>query len=99
MWLTTFYASDLLKKWLTTCQTVIVTESVKDPDRHENPGVLGRPTRELRDEAQAVLKANGWDMSSFIVACLVLLTRNPDAMLARLREFRPASKRGRPRKS
>jgi hypothetical protein len=97
-WLTTFYVIDLRSKWLATWQTVIVPEGVKDPDRHENPGVLARPSKQLRDQARGILKANGWTMNDFLVACLVLLTRNPTAMLDRLKEFRPPAKKGRPRK-
>ena len=85
--------------WLATWQTVIVTEGVKDPDRHENPGVLARPNKQLRDQARDILDARGWTMNEFLIACLVLLTKNPKAMLGRLDEFKPPYKRGRPRKS
>lgn len=76
-----------------------MAEGVKDPDRHENPGVLARPDRKLRDQARAILEANDWTMNDFLIACLVQLTRNPGAMLNRLAEFRPPRKRGRPRRS
>jgi hypothetical protein len=90
---------DLHLKWLATCQTVIVTEGVKDPDRHENPGVLARPDRRLRDRAKEILDANGWTMNDFLIACLILLTKNPSAMLARLADFKPPRKVGRPPKN
>jgi hypothetical protein len=77
---------------------VKVAERVRDPDRHENPGVLARPDLKLRDQAKAVLDANGWTMNDFLIACLVLLTKNPGAMLNRLAEFRPPRKVGRPKK-
>lgn len=76
-----------------------MTGPLKDPDRHENPGVLARPSKPLRDQARVLLKAKDWTMNEFLVACLVLLTRNPKAMLERLDEFRPPRKKGRPRKS
>ena len=85
--------------WLATWQTVIVTEGVKDPDRHKNPGVLGRPTPELREQAQTVLEGHGWTMNGFLVACLALLVRDPQALLAQLEPFRPPYKRGRPPKA
>lgn len=75
-----------------------MTPAAKDPDRHENPGVLARPGKDLRDQAKHVLEARGWTMNDFLVASLVLLTKNPDAMLKRLAEFRPPRKFGRPKK-
>ncbi|MER7166805.1 hypothetical protein ABT336_12175 [Micromonospora sp. NPDC000207] len=76
-----------------------MARELKNPDRHENPGVLARPTTELRDEAKQVLASNGWTMNDFLVACLVLLTRNPGPMLERLKEFKPVPKKpGRPPK-
>lgn len=89
----------LRRKWLATWQTVIVPEGVKDPDRHENPGVLGRPARELRERAQEVLAAYGWSMNDFLVACLGLLTKRPKTFLRELEPFKPPRKRGRPRKA
>lgn len=86
------------RKWLATWQTVIVTEGVKDPDRHKNPGVLGRPTPELREQAQAALEVHGWSMNDFLVACLGLLAKDPRAILALLEPFKPPRKRGRPPK-
>ena len=71
----------------------------RDPDRHANPGVLARPAPETAEAAREELKRAGWTMNDFLVACLVLLTRNPAAMLTRLDEFRPAQRRGRPRKA
>jgi len=70
----------------------------KNPDRHENPGVLARPTPDIRDTAKRELSARGWTMNDFLVACLVLLSKNPQAMLDRLQEFRPPAKKGRPPK-
>lgn len=85
--------------WLATWHTDRVTDGLKDPDRHENPGVLARPSPELRDEVRELLKRKGWTMNHFLIACLVLLTKNPDAMLERLNEFRPPPPRkGRPKK-
>lgn len=75
-----------------------MADGLKNPDRHRDPGVLARPSAELREEAKKVLAAEGWSMNDFLVACLVLLTRNPKAMLARLAEFRPTPRRGRPKK-
>ena len=72
----------------------------KNPDRHATrSGVLGRPDPELRDKAQDILAAHGWTMNDFLVACLVLLTKNPDPMLKRLAGLRPEPKKpGRPKK-
>lgn len=84
--------------WLATWHTDRVTDGLKDPDRHENPGVLARPSPQLRDEAREILKRESWTMNQFLVACLVLLTKNPRAMLARLEEFKPALRNGRPRR-
>lgn len=75
-----------------------MTEGTKDPDRHENPGVLARPAKRLRDSARVILEAHGWTMNDFLVACLVLMTKNPAAMLNRLEDFRPPPKKGRPKK-
>ena len=69
-----------------------------NPDRHRDAAILVRPTVQLRDQARAILEANGWTMNDFLIACLVLLTKNPSAMLNRLKEFRPPEKKGRPRK-
>lgn len=72
---------------------------LKDPDRHEKPGVLARPDEQLRDDTRAILKAADWTMNDFLVACLVLLTKERGALLKQLEEHRPPRKRGRPRKS
>lgn len=76
-----------------------MASDLKDPDRHTNPGVLARPDPELRDAAKQVLGERGWTMNDFLVACLVLLTKNPKAILDRLDEFKPPPKPpGRPSK-
>ncbi len=77
---------------------MIVADKAKDPDRHGNPGVLARPDTKLRDQAREILDARGWTMNEFLIACLVLLTENPDAMLKRLTQFKPERKNGRPKK-
>ncbi|MFE0530453.1 hypothetical protein ACFW0V_22945 [Micromonospora parva] len=46
----------------------------------------------------AQLAGRGWTMNDFLVACLVLLSKNPQALLHRLQEFRPPKKSGRPPK-
>lgn len=76
-----------------------MARELKNPDRHDKPGVLARPTPEIRDAAKQVLADNDWTMNDFLVACMVLLTRNPGAMLDRLKEFRPPQRKpGRPPK-
>lgn len=73
-------------------------ERLKNPDRHKTrSGVLGRPDPELRQKSAEMLEARDWTMNEFIVAALDLFTRNPDAMLKRLGEFKPARRNGRPR--
>jgi hypothetical protein len=76
-----------------------MAEQSRNPDRHDTrSGVLGRPDPALRVQASRILAENGWTMNHFLIACLVLLTRNPAPFLARLSEFRPPAKKGRPRK-
>lgn len=68
-------------------------------DRHERDKTTFRPPPEVKADAQKVLNEHGdWTMNDFLVACLVLLAKNPKAMLDRLAEFRPPPKRGRPPK-
>ncbi|MFI1194168.1 hypothetical protein ACH4T9_13035 [Micromonospora sp. NPDC020750] len=70
------------------------------PDRHQRDKTTFRPPDEVKTEAQRVLAGrDDWTLNDFLVACMVLLTRNPDAMLDRLKDFRPPPKKGRPRKS
>ncbi|MFJ8690205.1 hypothetical protein [Micromonospora wenchangensis] len=67
------------------------------PDRHQRDKTTFRPPPEVKTEAQNVLANRpDWSMNDFLVACLVLLTKDPDAMLDRLKEFRPPPKKGRP---
>lgn len=77
-----------------------MARALKNPDRHDKPGVLARPTPEIRDAAKNALaeQPGEWTMNDFLVACMVLLTKNPKAMLERLAEFRPPPKKGRPPK-
>lgn len=71
---------------------------LKNPDRHRDPGVLARPSPELRDQAKEVLDSAGWTMNDFLIACLSALTRNPAEMLRSLSRYRLEAKpRGRPR--
>jgi hypothetical protein len=75
-------------------------EGLKNPDRHTHSGVLGRPEPDTTKQARQILAEHGWTMNDFIVAAVVLLTKNPAPFLARLAEFRPAAKPpGRPKKS
>lgn len=67
------------------------------PDRHERDKTTFRPPPEVKAAAQEVLNdRDDWTMNDFLVACLVLLAKNPQAMLDRLAEFRPPPKKGRP---
>ncbi len=68
------------------------------PDRHQRDKTTFRPPDEVKTDAQRVLAGRDWTLNDFLVACMVLLAKNPDAMLDRLKEFRPAPKKGRPRK-
>lgn len=71
----------------------------KPTDRHRNPPLsAARPDRDLQERARATLKAHDWSLTEFVSACMELVNRNPDAMLARLTEFKPARVRGRPRR-
>lgn len=63
------------------------------------PGIIAELDPRTRVRVAALLHEAGWSACDFLVACMVLLTRNPDAMLDRLKEFRPPPKKGRPRKS
>jgi hypothetical protein len=76
-----------------------VSDRLKNPDRHREPGVLARPSPELRDEAKQLLADAGWTMNEFLIAALVLLTKNTKPFLGHLDEFRPERRKGRPRKS
>lgn len=69
-------------------------------DRHQHDKTTFRPPPEVKTEAQnALAKHPGeWTMNDFLVACLVLLAKDPGPMLERLAEFRPPPKKGRPRK-
>lgn len=71
----------------------------RNPDRHENPGVLARPAKTLKEQAKRVLAEQGWTMNEFLIACLAALVRNPQGMLRRLGAHRPPRRRGRPRRS
>lgn len=81
--------------WLATCHTDLVTQPT-NPDRHRKPGVLTRVDADRRDAAREVLEARGWTMSDFLAACIELVIANPDAMLNRLKQFRPEVRIGRP---
>lgn len=72
-------------------------DQLKNPDRHKTrSGVLGRPDPELRQKSAEMLEARDWTMNEFIVAALEVFTRNPDAMLKRLGQFKPERRKGRP---
>jgi len=71
-------------------------ESATNPDRHRNRPIMARPDPQLREHAQRLLAEHGWTTSDFMIAALMLLTRNPEAMLRRLADFRPPARRGRP---
>ncbi|BCJ65104.1 hypothetical protein [Polymorphospora rubra] len=43
-----------------------------------------------------ILAEHGWTARDFLIASLTLLTKNPAAMLDRLAQFRPPSKKGCP---
>jgi hypothetical protein len=66
--------------------------------RHLQGKLTFRPTTEIRDAAQLELTRADWTMHDFLSACMVLLAKNPEAMLMRLADFRPPRKRGRPPK-
>lgn len=70
------------------------------PDRHQRDKTTFRPPPEVKEAAQKALSDSpgDWTMNDFLVACLVLLAKNPKAMLDRLAEVRPQPKRGRPPK-
>lgn len=68
----------------------------KNPDRHRLPGVLARPDPETREAIRQALEARGWSLNEFLIACMKLGAANPDAMLQRLRQFRPDIRNGRP---
>ena len=69
-----------------------------NPDRHKTrTGVFARLTPELRGSAQSILEANGWTMNDFLLACLMLLARNPQPFLARLDQVLPGRSRSRPK--
>jgi hypothetical protein len=71
----------------------------RNPDRHRDPGVLARPSPELREQSKQVLGDAGWTMSDFLIACLAAVVRNPAGMLASLAKYRLDPKpRGRPRR-
>jgi len=91
---------DTYRKWLSTWQTDQVTStSDPPPDRHKVPGILVRPDPEVTRDGREKLDAAGWTMTEFVSACLVLVGRNPGAMLDRLAEYRPPRRRGRPKKA
>jgi hypothetical protein len=57
-----------------------------------------RPPRTLKQDAAAILRARGWDMRGYFVACLAALTTDPDTELAAKTPHRqPEKPRGRPR--
>lgn len=69
------------------------------PDRHRQDKATFRPPPEAKKAAQDVLNSrDDWTMNDFLVACLVLLAKNPDAMLTLLAEFKPEPRRGRPKR-
>lgn len=61
------------------------------------PGVVAELPTPIQAAVGRELVAAGWSAREFLHACLVLLTKNPKAFLARLDEFRPARQRGRPK--
>ena len=67
-------------------------------DRHLGKRMTVRPPDDVKADAQEILNDHGWTMNDFLTACLALLTKNPKAFLARLADFRPPPRRGRPRK-
>jgi hypothetical protein len=83
--------------WLATWHTEWVT-SPKNRDRHadDRAGIAVRAPIAIRDEAKALLVERGWTLNDFLVASLALLPKNPDPYLARLAQFRPARRAGRP---
>lgn len=75
------------------CQDYRVTDG--SPPRDEPLNV--RPPREDRLAGYDLLSARGWDMTSFIAACLKALRADPDKMLKFLAPHRvPRRGRGRP---
>lgn len=82
-------------KWLATWHTDFVTQPT-NPDRHRYPIVASRPDPQTRQAITVALKARGWTLNDFLVACMRLGAANPDAMLRRLAQFRPPARRGRP---
>lgn len=77
----------------TTCETDQVA------DRHRDPNVTVRPTEAEKTGAAEVLRAEGWTIQSFLLACLRGFLDNPKRWLRAAEPYRPPEKPiGRPRK-
>jgi len=75
-----------------TCQTGEV------PDRHRDPTVSVRPSREVKDAAVDEFAKRGWTVGDALHAALLRLLDDPER-LTELEPFRPAPKaKGRPPK-
>lgn len=67
--------------------------------RHaQRTGVSARTEPEVRDAANAVLEARGWNLKQFLIAALKAVAAQPDEVLRLLEVHRPPERpKGRPK--
>lgn len=83
-----------MDKWQATMPRFFVMSS-----QHRLKPLNFRPEPDERTDAEAVLGEHGWGMEPFLRACLLLVAKDPERMLAMLAPHRPPPRpMGRPRK-
>jgi hypothetical protein len=69
-------------------------------DRHIDPTVTVRPAAGDKAAATEALRARGWTIQAYLLACIAELLAEPDRRVAEVESYRPPSKPiGRPRRS
>lgn len=69
-------------------------------DRHRDPAVTVRPTDAEKAGAAQVLRAKGWSIQGFLLACVRGLLHDPRRWIALAEpHWRPDKPKGRPRKA
>lgn len=67
-------------------------------DRHLIGNYPVRIEPEARKRLKAILEESGWTLQGFFLASVAELLKRPKTRLAQLAPFRPAERRGRPKK-
>ena len=74
-------------------------ETDQVPDRHRDPTVTTRPTKQVKEQAEAVLDKHNLTIQAYLLACIAELLADPERRVREVQPYVPPPKPiGRPPK-